>query len=93
MTEPAKAKKPAAPLPEPQRSIEFMKDPMQWPGMVLPVKSIRGDWAVGVMLDERPRVYTISMFELSKYNGKKLDDLPHKDYPDLEGLTDEWRVD
>lgn len=82
-----------------KKSLEFMRDPMQWPYLALPVKRYvdrggAGGVEVGVMFDERPRVYTVNMYELKEYNGKPVDEIPHKDYIDLEGVVDDgWVVD
>jgi hypothetical protein len=94
-------KKPAAEeeIPEPEKSRRFMANPMQWPGLALPVKNKQrrgpGNFPeMGVMLSERPTVYLVDLFELSKYNGKKVEDIPHKDYDDLQGVVDDgWVVD
>lgn len=85
--------RPTDEVPEPERSRRFMADPMQWPLLYLPLKK-KGTYEVGLMFDERPRVYTINMFELPNYKGKGLDEIPHQDYIDLEGVVDDgWRVD
>ena len=79
-------------MSEPERSLAMMKDPYQWPLIVLPVKKKNGP--LGVMFGPEPRVYTVSMWELAKYKTAKPDDIPHQDYLDLEGVVDDgWVVD
>lgn len=82
---------------EPARSLAFMRDPMKWPLMYLPVKrsSPNGGFPqLGLMLGGGPRVYTISMFELPNYTKTPLENIPHTDYIDFEGVVDDgWRVD
>jgi hypothetical protein len=84
-------------MEEPQRSLEYMRDPMKWTMILLPLKKAdpKGGFPeLGLMFDERPRVYTVSMFQLGAYKDVKLDEIPHIDYPDLEGVVDDgWRVD
>lgn len=76
-----------------EKDLAFMSDPMQWPYMVLPVKK-SGFGRVGVMFDQRPRVYTVSIYELTDYKEVHPDEIPHTDYTDLQAVVDDgWRVD
>jgi len=80
-----------------QRSLEFMRNPMKWPNFALPVKrpsNPQGGVQLGAMFDERPRVYLVNVWDLSRFKGTPLDEIPHEDYLDLEGVVDAgWRVD
>lgn len=72
--------------------IEFMADPYKWPMLVLPVKQ-RKTGKVGVMFNEKPRVYTVNMYELDSYKDRP-QDLPYTDYETLQQLVDDgWVVD
>jgi hypothetical protein len=78
---------------KPFNHLEFMANPMRWPGLVLPVKN-RKNFKLGVMFDERPRIYLVNMYELAQYQGRAIEDIPHVDYPDLLGVVDDgWVVD
>ena len=69
-------------------SLEMMQDPMKWPLLVLPVK--RRGWEVGIMVNERPVVYLVNLYDLPK----DLATAPKAEYTSLQGVVDDgWAVD
>ena len=77
----------------PQTSLEFMRDPNEWPTWpVLPVKR-RGSMDVGLMLEGQgnkaaPIVYLTNLFI------RDFENCEQKKYEDLEGVVDDgWVVD
>lgn len=71
-----------------EKDIAFMQDPMQWPMLVLPVKK-RGNFEVGVMIGDGPKVYLHNIFDSTP-----LRDAPVEEYIDYYGVVDAgWRVD
>lgn len=70
--------------------VAFMKDPFEWPNLVLPVKRFRGTIEVGLLIGDGPIVYLANMWD----KGVNLKQVATAKYATFEELhEDGWRVD
>lgn len=68
--------------------LEFMKTPMKWPHLILPLKRVKdGQLECAVLVEGAPRVYLADMYSVTP-------NTEIKEYMDYEGIVDDgWRVD
>jgi len=94
------AEKPAKELKGPGLSLQFMKDPMRWPLLYLPIKRRNPEGGlpdVALMFGEGPVIYHVNMWELVDLPVEAIKaklDASKEVFLDYEGIIDAgWVVD